>query len=239
MATYLDIVKMALGEIRVLKPGETPASEDTQDIIMHLNAMLASWAAEGLMIPVKTQENLTLTGANPITIGQSGSPTHNTVRPIRVMADSYITDTNGNDLPIDLLTRAEYNAIVDKSTSADIPTGMFYDDTSPNGTIYFDVPPTAGLILHLVSDKPFTSVANENTTYSLPDEYKECIAYNLAVRIAGPYNKALAQSTVMLAASTKRTLEEKNAAKDPIKGVVAISSSGRNARGGNIIDGWE
>lgn len=48
MATATEISTKALKRIRVIASGETPSAAETQDAIDALNAMIASWGAEGL-----------------------------------------------------------------------------------------------------------------------------------------------------------------------------------------------
>lgn len=48
MATATEIATKALKRLRIISAGETPAAEDVADATDALNAMLASWEAQGL-----------------------------------------------------------------------------------------------------------------------------------------------------------------------------------------------
>ena len=209
------IVRMALGELRVLKPGETPGAEEMEDCIIRLNAMLETWATEGFMIHSLTKETRALVaGDADISIGIGGD--WNTTRPIKIDSHTFLRDANANDTPVNLLTLAEYNAIVIKSTSNGMPLDIYYDPVYPLGMLYLYPPPASGYTLHLVSEKPFVSFEDEYTAYSFPTGYAECMAYNLTIRLAGPYNKQLSPSTVAIATKSMKTLKGINAASRPI-----------------------
>ena len=235
MTIALDVMKLALGEIRVLKPGETPAPEESDDFILRLNAALESWAAEGLLIPYLTEDTRALTaGVASITIGTVTPGTWTTARPVRVIR-AYVRDASGNDTPVEIITRDRWDALVDKTPSNGIPEYLFYDATFPDGTVYLYPPDDGTRTLHLISEKQFTAFTDTNSSFSFPPGYLEFMGYNMAVRLAGPYNKALSPSTIALAQSTKRNIEDMNAAKSPIRGVVNVPAG--NSGGFNILTG--
>ena len=232
MSTALDVLKIALGEIRALKPGEQIPAEETEDLMMRLNAALETWAADGLLVPYLTEDSLLLTaGVSSITIGSVTPGTWNTVRPLRVVR-AFVRDTNGYDSPLDILTRDQWDRIVDKTpVSNGEPNALYYDPSYPDGTIYLTLPSDGDDTLHLISEKPFTEFVDENADFSFPPGYLEFMGYNFALRIAGPYNKALSPSTVALAQSTKRNIEDTNGMRAPVRGVVNVPAGTRSLNG--------
>ena len=228
----MDVIKISLGELRVLKPGESPEAEETEDCVKRLNAMIASWAAtEGFMLFTLTEETRALTaGTESFTIGSGAD--QDSVRPSRIDSRSFIRDASGNDTPINIITLAEYNSLSTKSPSNGLPADLYYDPAYPYGTVHLQPPPASGYTLHLVSEKQFTAFEDAYTSFAFPPEYLRCMGYNLAVEMAGPYNKQLSPSTVAIAQQTKKAIKGLNAASRPIprdfSNVPCVGGGGRS-----------
>lgn len=229
MSTALDVMKIALGELRVLRPGEVPSSDEQDDLIMRLNAALETWAASDIIIYSMTDETRSLTtGDESFTIGSTGDWA--VTRPTRVIR-AFIRDSSGNDSPLEIIGKDRYDLIADKTPSNSQPGKLCYDPTYPNGTLYIYPPPTSGWTLHLIHEKPFTAFTDANTSFSFPPGYLEFMGYNFALRLAGPYNKTLSASTIAIAQQTKNSIEARNTSENPIRGTVSVpagSGSGYN-----------
>lgn len=224
--TASDIIKSALGEIGVIGIGETLEAEDGEDCLLRLNAMLNTLSGDDLMLYVFTQEQFDLTaGTVSYEIGE-GAPL-DTTRPERVDKTSFIRDSSGNDRSLQIITKDQYNALSSKTPGNSIPTHLYYDPLFPIGTVYLYPPSDGTHDLFLVSEKAFTEFTDLTSILSFPPGYREMLIYNLAVRLAGPYRKALSQVTISIATSSMRNIQDRNAAQRPIRGSVSVPAGSR------------
>lgn len=175
------IIKSALRKIGALSRGFEPASEDMEDALEELNAMLAGWANEELLIPHYTRENFTLTqGQIAFTIGAAA--TLATVRPVSIH-NAFLRDANSIDWQLTPFTLREANGISDK-TAQGRPERYNYDYGDPNGTIRFDYACDQAYGLYIDSLKPVTQFTSISADDSFPEEYTDLVRYNLGVRLA-------------------------------------------------------
>lgn len=224
MPTAQAVINSALKKIRALRSGESPAAEDAEDCLAALNAMLDTWSSEGLTIFAVTTDTKALTaGDDQYSIGTSADI--DTARPTSVEVEScFIRDSSNNDYPLSRMTKEEYNRISDKASGNAIPSRLLYEQTYANGTIYLQPPPEAGLTLHLVSLKPFTTytdLSGSGGDMSFPPGYQEAIEFNLAVRIAPDFGKTPSQYVVMMAEQLLSNIKTRNLGERPLRANVS------------------
>ena len=80
MVTARKIINSAFRKIHVLGVGSTLSAEEANDALDTLNAMLASWSAEGDLIFTETVEEFPCTEAETYTMGVGGD--FDTVAPV-------------------------------------------------------------------------------------------------------------------------------------------------------------
>ena len=95
---------------------------------------------------------------------------------------------NSNPLPIEIargiLTDDEYANITIKDLSNTLFTSVYYNPTSPNGTvILWPIPSVATNDLVLDFDSILAQFADLTTQYRLPAGYARALRYNLAVEL--------------------------------------------------------
>ncbi len=92
------------------------------------------------------------------------------------------------------------------------PTGIYYQATSPLGTLkLWPVPNTSINKLALYRQLQFGSFADlQLTTYYFPDGYDEMILYNLAKRLAGPNGRTMTDSDQMIAMDSWAAVQRSN-----------------------------
>lgn len=106
-------------------------------------------------------------------------------RPLRVL-DGYVRQTEGNDVPVRVISKDEYNRFGQK-TSMGTSVQVYYDPQMGGGVLYvYPVTQTAGQVLYLEVQSPIADIAL-NETADLPQEWLEAIMYNLALRLALNY----------------------------------------------------
>lgn len=208
MTTASDIIAASARLIGVTRKGEALDSDEADDGLETLNAMLGSWANDGLLIYSQTWENFTLTpGTATYTIGSSG--TFNTTRPIQIL-HGFIRE-NTTDYPLKIVSEKEYNWISDKSTTSNIPRFLNYDPQFTLGKIRLWETPLAANPLYINSEKQVSSYAALSTSFSLPPGWEHAIKHNLAIMMAPEFEIEVPQLVLMEAAKSLGRLKSTRA----------------------------
>lgn len=212
--TVNDLITATMKLIGAIAKTEQPTQDEFADCLSRLNDMIDSWAADRLTIygVVRTAYNLT-SGQQVYTIGESGSPDFNAVRPIWIQ-DAGIIDTSVNptyELPMGILTDDEWSEVTIKGVTSALSWYLYYDYAYPNGNIsVWPVPNVGTLQMALYVPTPVTQFATGTTTIALPPGYAEAIRYNLAVRLCPEFGRPLDPTVVGMAAQTKANIERAN-----------------------------
>ncbi|MDE2022002.1 MAG: hypothetical protein KGI71_03815 [Patescibacteria group bacterium] len=134
------LITESLRLIGVAASGETPANADLTDGMAALNAMIAEWSADQLLISAQSTATITLTGLKYVyTIGAGGD--FNIPQPDAITG-AVLTDVNGNYQfpPLALVTRDTWNTFTDVLVAQGAPTALFY----ARGTTQQAIPASAG-----------------------------------------------------------------------------------------------
>lgn len=109
------------------------------------------------------------------------------VRPLRIM-DAWIRQVGGNDTPVTLLAREQYNRFGAK-TSASYPTQVYYDPQVNSGNLYIYPEFSGGdTQLYIEFQKPIEDFAASGDDFDFPQEWGNALKYNLALMIAPEYD---------------------------------------------------
>ncbi|KKL11993.1 hypothetical protein LCGC14_2540210 [marine sediment metagenome] len=237
MATALNLITDAFEEARVYSPGESIPNAKSAAALRKLNRMLESWSNENFLLHFQTEETLTLTaGQASYTIGTSGSPDFNTVRPLEILKGTFIRRTSTLDEPLAVKSFEEYRLRRDKA-SGSVPWWISYNPTYPNGQLVLWWSPDSAYALHLLSLKALTNFSDLTTTVSLPPGYESAIVYNLGLELGPVYGKKIRPDLVALAARAVRVLKNRNAQRIPPKQLEVGSFTRRHGRSNNINSG--
>lgn len=225
MPTVLEIITDSLQDAGIISSNETPNATDSQKGLRLLNRMLDADSTESLMIYNQVPLVFPLTNRQTYTIGPGGD--FNTTRPVNVIS-IYMRDTNGNDLPCQMLNQQEYADILSKPVTSSIALAAWYNAGMPLSEIWlYPVPSsTTYSIVLWVWDvlTSFTSLAN---SVILPPGYEEYIETNLAVRLCIAFNRPLPPELVAWAKDAKDKLKIINYSV-PILTLPASLSGGQN-----------
>lgn len=207
MTTARDIITSALRKIQVLGTGSSLDANEADEALDTLNAMLASFSAEGYQTYQNFNETFTFTTSKEsYTIG-SGQD-FDTAAPIEITA-AYVTQST-IDYPLTAYGEQEYSRINQKNLKSSTPDIFYYDDNHPVANIYFYPVPTSGTTFTMYSRKPLTSFDTLDTVFSFPAEYEAMLVYNLAVWIAPEYEREASPTVRTVAAKTKKTVAVQN-----------------------------
>lgn len=187
MSTALDIITQALRRIGVYGPNDTITDADAQDCLVRLNDMLDMWSNENLMCLTELEQSGALVVAqNSYTIGSGGN--FNVTRPIKIKdgaGAAYIQDTNGNNFPVDVVQRDQWNLIGNRGSSitSNYPTTFFYDPQYPLGVLNVFPTPNTTFTAFWDSYLQLTDFATLSSSFSMPPGYKKAMQDNLAIEI--------------------------------------------------------
>lgn len=195
--TARQIITKSMQKIGLLTKTEQPSSDEVNDGLYALNAMLSTWSNEAALITVRTEETFPLTaGVNTYSIGPG--QTFNTTRPTFIN-DSHVRLVN-IDYVVTVIPDEQYHDIQEK-TLPGTPYWLNYNNGFPTGSIRLYPTPDTGYSLFLLSEKPIASLTLD-AVVSLPPGWEEAIIYNLAVRMAPEYGQPVSADVIGLAKST-------------------------------------
>lgn len=209
MVTVLQIITDSMQDAGILSSNETPNATDAQKAFRLLNRMLDGDSTEDLMVYHNINEVFNLiSGQQNYTIGPSGD--FNTTRPINITA-IYMRDTNGNDLPCQMLDYQQYADILSKPITATIALSAYYDSGVPLSTITFwPVPAQTSYRAVIWSWKPLTAFTSLSDSVILPPGYEDYIEWNLADRLCPAFGRDVPSRVEKLAIQTKEKIKKIN-----------------------------
>jgi len=211
MATAQTIIDAAARKVGISSLDST----EYDNLLEELNNMISLWGLESLF-PYVVSESLALTiGTSLYTIGTAGDIA--TAMAISIK-NCFVRNSDGNDYPVGPMGEDEYNLITTK-TSEGRPTKVYYKPKYPLGQIQFNYEPDAAYTAYFDFEKNFTEFAAINTTVDLPNEYKEALIYNFAVKIGENNSVNLPQTILAMATYSKGLLSRSKAINNPPKKV--------------------
>lgn len=182
MSTVQSVINRSLRLLGVLASGESPTSDETADALVSLNAMLDGWTNDKLM--TYSLVNITVplvANTASYTIGASGA-TVTATAPVSI--ESAYVRHNNIDYQVELIDDKQYNGIVQKNSTSDIPEYLWFNGTNPNSTITLYPVPNAVNNLYLSVWTPYAAFAAATDTFTMPNGYEDAVAFNLAVRLS-------------------------------------------------------
>lgn len=109
------------------------------------------------------------------------------IRPLRIL-DGFVRQIEqGNDVPVRIISREEYNRFGVKS-SPGTPIQLYYDPGENSGTVYmYPTFQETDQLLYIEFTKPMDDFTNSTDDYDLPQEWGQALKFNLALMIAPEY----------------------------------------------------
>lgn len=204
--TAQQIIQASMRKLGVYASGETPTTNELADGLAALQSMLRAWAGRKLIMFSSVKDTLTLVaGTASYTWGSGG--TLATARPHSVLG-AYVLDSDNVSHKVVQITEGEYRSIQMK-TNPGRPDNMFLHLLYPLSYIYLYPTPDTAETLYIDSMKPFTEASSFSAlgdTLQFPANYEEPIIYNLAIRLASEFGKAVSADVAAIAASGLREL---------------------------------
>lgn len=228
LTTARDIIKESLEMIGIGAEGETLSAETQNSGLNSLNLMLSMWGGRNLLTTAEIRESFTLTASQAsylMGVNSVALPTDfNTTKPSRIIS-AFLRDTSGNDYPIKLISREEYNDIAVKAIDG-IPEVLAQDPGATQQanqvmTVYlYPAPYVSTYTLFLFSEKPLTWISALEDTITMEYAYIAAIVSNLARILSQKYGRVLHPETIKMANDSLSVIETINSSqKRPVADV--------------------
>ena len=108
-------------------------------------------------------------------------------RPLRILDAFMRVITGGNDIPVRILSRDEYNRFGMKSSQG-TAVQLYYDPQVNTGHLYwYPVPSNVTQNLFIEFQKPIEDFATSADDFDMPQEWADALKFNLARRLAPEY----------------------------------------------------
>lgn len=151
-----------------------------------LNIMLKAWEVDGVMAWTETEGSFALVQSDRDYVFGSGG-TFTTV-PVDIL-DVRI-NRGGNDLSMTRLSKADYNAMPNK-TSEGYPTQYMYDRQRDGGTFYvWPAPDATGGTIYLTYRRRIMDMDASSNSFDVPQEWYMALVYGLADQLAPVFGKS-------------------------------------------------
>ena len=217
--TANDIIDAAYRKVRI----NAPSGDADANALESLNNMISAWGTR-FAVPCNVREGFDLiVGTAEYTIGSGGD--FDTVRPMLINS-AYLVNPDGHSYPLQVISGKDYNRIGSK-TQDGRPTKVYYINEYSLVKVIFNKEADAVYTVHFDFIKNFTEFATIGAAVVLPNEYKEALIYNLAIKLAEDNSVELPASVNRTARNSLILLERLLAAnKIPPKAMFDFSGGG-------------
>jgi hypothetical protein len=212
MSTVRDIITDALLEIGVIAPVDAIEAEDAASGLRMINRMISSWANDDLMVYTVDRQVFSLvSGQQFYTIGVGGDfVTTYPVRPGQIDMASVLVSGGTVEVPISILNDEQWRDTTVKQTPSSYPLAMWSNGNYPlNSLAFWPVPQAVNsVVLYLWGQ--ISAFPDVNATIALPQGYEDALVYNLALRLAPGYGKAINPMTAEMARKSMAVIRGMN-----------------------------
>jgi hypothetical protein len=230
VATAQSLITDALRLIGAVESGVTPTTDELNDGLAGLNAMLDSFCNERLLSYQVPQNTFPLV-AGTATYAIGSAQTINVARPTNI-SSAFIRQGTYDAPPLKLLSREQYDELTDKTVGQAVPTMLFFEPSYPFGSVKLWPVPSSGLTLVFDSWQLFPVYALA-TTIALPPGYERMIKYNLACELAPMFTTQPSQTVMQVAGAAKASIKRMNSKHQDVR-MIPADMGGRRA---NILTG--
>jgi len=180
------IIASVLRKLVIIPSGGTPTVNQYADGLEALNDLIRLWSANSSFIYEDTREEITITsGTNSFTLGSTGD--YVTGKPVNLLNASLKED--GHEYPLRIIDKNVFENFHDKSQTHR-PYWIYFRNTYPNSTFYFDSTTDVQYTLVLTTMKELTEFSDGTTDLPLPGYYETALKANLLVYLAPEFGAA-------------------------------------------------
>lgn len=235
LVTFNDLLNDSLQVLQVRSPDSPLTGAEFSEGMRTFNALLESYSTSSLLVYTVTNAQFPLqSGVESYTMGVGGvfnSPRPTEILNARVIV-SGIATVQQLDYPVVEVEFDTYSAISMKLMETSWPSIFYNDGAFPLTNInVWPVPQSSGYTLVLNYLSPATEITGPNTVIDMPPGYYRWLKFQGAVELAPSYQVNASQSTIMLADSARRMLEQVNARVPSMNVGMAGSNGGQTLTG--------
>ncbi len=200
----VKVIDAALRVLGVLRSGDTTNNDTTMqnDCLEALNLMLKNYQNYGIeqwTRETHTISNLAAYQSNYMFANANADITN--IVPERII-QAYITPQANVDVEVTPISMQEYWALANKKATG-MPNQVAYNFQNDYGMLYLWPIPTVNTYhLTIVYQKPYDDLDAATDTFDVPQRWFEALKWNLAVRLAPEFGKAVTPEIAALAKST-------------------------------------
>lgn len=171
--------------------GQGITADDGTDALLVLNSMLSSWNINGIRVPSQSRDLYTLIAnkTTPYTIGAGGD--WNATRPNKIFDAGFVQNGSNIEWPVKVMQLQEWAGVRLKTLASSFPYAVYNDGGYPLSSLTFYPTPNTTDKIALYTWDFLTQYTSTATAMVVPDGYTDAIRYNLAVRIAVEWGRAL------------------------------------------------
>ena len=191
------VIAEAIYEVRLLQPGNSVPPDTSALVLSNLNRLLDDWNVEAAGAYVIEFPTFTYTpGLSPHTIGPTGTFVMDP-RPTDLLGANTITGSGASAVryPITLKDADWWRSVLVPGWGTNYPTGVYYDPSWPNGSLYYWPVPSAALTAELEVRGTFAQVTDASTIW-LPPGYRNAVTLTLAEMITPAFGGAAQLSPI-------------------------------------------
>ena len=168
---------------------DKPRTEQIDDALDILNAMLKEWQTDGFLWLKSFFQMDLVAGQYYYPLGPAGTAefwpalTTKIDRPTRVWSLNRLLST-GYEIPLNPISRDEYQRLPSKTTPGSV-VQYYYDPQMANGVLYVWPCPQVGTTdkIRGTCDRTIQDMINSDVTFDLPVEWADAMAFCLAERL--------------------------------------------------------
>lgn len=212
-----QVITAALRKVNTIGTGETPSADLVSECATSLNVVLKALAADGMPLWAISEKQFTpVAGTATYTIGVAGTIAQVAPLKIHQAYRSVGTGTSRNDVPLEILSRFDYNLIPNKS-SAGTPTTLCYTTpgsnagSTANGTIALWPVPDSNFVttnsgtITVAFQTTFDDMDAASDNLDFPEYWMQAVIWALADEISYDNGIPLAERSMI----HKRAMEER------------------------------
>lgn len=207
MADVEDLITQAAGLIGALTQGTGLNTSELDDGFARLNILIDAWNADPLNhYSVNSEQHTLSSGVGIYTLGSGG--TFSTTRPVLIESANILL--SGLKHPMDLVSKAEYDAILEPTGQMTVPRKLYSDGGHPTTTIKIWPVPSGTPDLEVNSPFIIPPFGALNSAVNLPPAYYKALLYTLAVDLAPSFRLQLDPSLPQIALDAQTQMKKPN-----------------------------
>jgi len=185
--TASQMINLALEEIAVIPSGGTPEADEAETARLRLNMMLLSWQSNGVNLWREADATVTFT---------AGTATMTLAPRCLDVIDAAVVQSSTFERTIQRWETGEYRMIPNKAASGS-PTAYTLTKGTTAITMTLWPVPAVDTDINYTYARGTEMVTDITETVDIPQEWAECIVYNLAARLANTFGAARTDATAV------------------------------------------